>query len=1422
MRKWIVVAFEVLACAWSVAGGVRLWPGDTLNLQKCPGGKWPGWHLDAVKGVLDWRNYTSFEIVLSNRTAHAVRVCVSVKGDALQGRSPEGALELPPSGEGKFVCDLKPEPWRLDKPIGLVGMRGYPQAGGESQVFDLSRVSSIHVFRQKGDSPDDFEILSVKALDEKREQIVFKADGFLPFVDRFGQFKHLDWPGKVHAEGDLARAREDESKWLAGNAAGPDPDRDKYGGWAKGPQLKATGFFRTEKVDGKRWFVDPEGHLFWSLGIDCLNVGEGVTGIGFREAYFEWLPAKDDPSFGQFYGKTGWKAAHGFYAETNHVPYATYNFAAANMLRKYGGHWRESSVDLAHRRLKAWGVNTVGNWSQPEIYLARRTPYTVCLSTAGAPRLAGSKGWWGPLPDPGHPEFARKLRERARRMAAKMKDDPWCIGVFVDNELSWNDLPGLADVAERYYATVGRIVREELPNHLYLGSRIAWGSPAVYRACARHADVVSVNVYAAVFDRDLPADAVDKPLLNGEFHFGALDRGLFHAGLVPVKDQAARAGAFKTYVRSCLENPRVIGTHWFQWKDQPLTGRSDGENYQIGFLNVADAPYPEMVEAVREVSATMYPSRTVKFEREILVEAEDFTKKGGWKVDTQFTHKMGSAYLIAASAGRPVADAVTAVEIPEGGVWRCWVRTKDWVPAHHPGRFAVSIGGKESRVLGASGASGWRWEGAGEFALPAGKVELRLVDKSGWFARCDAVMLTKGDAAPPQVNRLDGPSGVTDGGEYDVVVVGAGTAGTCAAIAAARSGAGVALVHDRPVLGGNASSEIKVQIEGASVEHPNARETGIIEEAQLLRLALGKNATISDAFRALAERERRLAVFDSSRVMRVEKEGRRMSAVIARGTLDGKWTRYRGKMFIDCTGDGWLGWYAGLPYMTGREAKSEFNEAEAPDVADAVTMSGCISDGKFRFNSVVRDAPVKFETPAWAKVLPPGFTRKLKPVLHQYGGFSPMWWMEHPGDVDDFEDPEFARDELIRYYVAFWGWGKNEWEHRALLANEELLTIPFIDGRRETLRLVGDYVMTGNDEKSARMFPDRISYGGWPMDTHDPLGMKAVTSDGYWKHHPPLPIYSIPYRVLYSPSLDNFFFAGRCQSATHMALGSIRVMSTLATLGQVCGTAAAECVRRGETPREFGERHIAELQQRLLKDDMYIPAIENEDPLDVARTATAAASSSGERMYFRTSEPVEWFTKTHHIAHPSKRVGHDGWLYVEGATPQNVVDGISRPVLDIAHGWASDAAKPLPQWIRLDFAKPAMIGQVRITFNSDLQQRKPDAPMPRTLAKAYRVEVLSGGEWRKVAEVKDNWRRLAVHDFPRCEAAAVRVTVTETWGDPRAQIFEIRAYDFELGVARSIEVPFANANGVVVTPETCRELGRDLAKTIKAYLEEQA
>jgi len=771
----------------------------------------------------------------------------------------------------------------------------------------------------------------------------------------------------------------------------------------------------------------------------------------------------------------------------------------------------------------------------------------------------------------------------------------------------------------------------------------------------------------------------------------------------------------------------------------------------------------------------------------VWLEAEGFRSYGGWRLDTQFVHKMGSAYLLAPSAGVPVEDAVTHFMVPRTGVWRAWVRTKDWAPRHSPGKFALSVAGRESTILGANGKAGWRWEKAGDFELEAGSVEVRLVDKSGYFARCDAIIFTtdlnyqppeEGTSLDTERLRLQGMSSeVIDEGEYDIVVVGAGTTGMGAAIAAARNGARTALVFDRPVLGGNASSELGVSIQGASHAHPNAREGGLIEEVKLIR-ASRKFANNSMAYAAQAAGEKMLKLAPNQRVLKVEKDQPgHVTSVVSMNTLSGTWTRYRGKMFIDCTGDGWVGYYAGVPYRFGREGQEEFGEDEAPELADKRTMSGVIiSDGVWNFSFKDEGHPIEYVTPDWACVLPKNFRRKLKPLVKARDGFIPVWWIEHSGDIDDFEDPENARDELVKISFAYFGWGKNEWEHRELLRNYALTSVPFVDGRRETLRLMGDYILTGNDQKEGRIFDDRISYGGWPMDTHDPLGMMNPSGNGYWRAHPNLPIYTIPYRILYNSEFDNLFFAGRCSSVTHMALGSVRVESTLATLGQVCGTAAKMCLDTGLSPKCLGEGRIGELQQLLLKQDLYIPELKNLDPRDLARTATPSASSEQDRIWFEQSSSVNWAIDRFKLGFVHKRdVSRPGWCYSEGASPAAVIDGVSRIVGNDAHAWVSDERKQLPQTLTLRWPSTVEASEIRISFNTDFMPVHP-AAMPKALVKSYAVEVLSGGNWSVVAEERENWRRLAVHRFSRRQIDAVRIICRETWGSPSAQIFEVRVY----------------------------------------------
>ncbi len=750
----------------------------------------------------------------------------------------------------------------------------------------------------------------------------------------------------------------------------------------------------------------------------------------------------------------------------------------------------------------------------------------------------------------------------------------------------------------------------------------------------------------------------------------------------------------------------------------------------------------------------------------LFVETEDFEDYGRWRLDTQFTHKMGSAYLIASGVGEPIGSASTHVDIPRTGKWRVWARTKDWLPEFSPGTFTIGLDGKFGAKLGASRRDGWTWENAGDFELSQGRHILELKDISGYFGRCDAVILTEDMSYVPPHGmdelreerfRLTGDSAnIEDRGKFDVVVVGAGPGGVPAAIAAAREGAKVALIGDRPVLGGNASDEIGVNMCGAVVDKPAARETGITEEAACYR-ARHPAPGMSGAYRALVEAEKTLTVFTCERMLGVEMSGGTVRAVRCRNTMSGGWSRYEGKVFVDATGDGWLGYYAGAKYREGREAKNEFNEKEAPDVADSMTMSGLLHEPCVGvcYNAEKTDAPVAYTTPEWANVLPPGFKRRVRGVRGQ-------WWIEHSGHFDDCADPERARDELIRISFAYWGWLKNKSPVKDSAACYVMREVPIIDGRRESRRLIGDYILTANDCLSGRLFDDAVAYGGWSIDIHDPLGMSAPKSTGWCKLHPSVPIYTIPFRSLYSVNIPNLLMAGRDISASHAALGSTRVQSTCAVIGQAVGTAAAMCVSEGLSPRELGKSRIGELQRRLLRDDAYIPGLKNTDPSDLARGAKVTASSSAK-------ETVRYS--------PNARRGKAGFVTYGSVAPENVTDGVARPVGKESHAWVSAKDAPLPQWIRLDFPKPAEVGEVRLTFDSDLEFNAWLHRIAEELVKDYSLEGSADGEsWTTLADVTGNFQRHRVHRFAPRRLKSLRLTVKATYGAPEANVFEIRAY----------------------------------------------
>jgi len=623
------------------------------------------------------------------------------------------------------------------------------------------------------------------------------------------------------------------------------------------------------------------------------------------------------------------------------------------------------------------------------------------------------------------------------------------------------------------------------------------------------------------------------------------------------------------------------------------------------------------------------PKRDIQAVKEgfLWIDAEDFGNYGGWWLDTQFVHLMGSAYLIAAGVGTPVEDATVEVEIPRAGTYRLWVRAKNWQKEHSPGRFAVRVGDMLSDSdFGIADTEDWHWQSGGDFELPPGCTRIALHDLTGYYGRCDALLLTSDlDYAPPDAvaaivrerSRLTGlspdPKLV---GDFDVIVVGAGAAGSCAALTSARMGAKTALIQNRPVLGGNASIELGVPISGASCCHRNARESGIIEEVGRIKARYGY-PKMSEPFRVAAEQEPNLSMYMNQHVVNVGMENdHTIRAVKAVDTLTGEITVYRAKAFLDCTGDGWIGYYAKAEYRLGREARSEFNESLAPESPDQITMSGCLMGRRaLSYRAEHMGEPAPYVPPAWAAKLPPASRFGRRPRGFAGG----EWWLEHPGTIDDLWNAEKARDELIRISFGYWDYIKNAWPEREQAACYALTYVPITDAKRESRRLVGDYILNQNDVQNAVPFPDRISYGGWPLDVHHPEGIFSG-EEGPFDFNPRVPIYTIPFRCLSSKNIDNLLFAGRNMSVTHVALGTVRVQGTLAPLGQAAGTAAALCLQHNVTPRQLGTQHIRRLQQILLKHDQYIPGITNEDPDDLARKATITASSTADYEPFGHQE----------------------------------------------------------------------------------------------------------------------------------------------------------------------------------------------------------
>jgi hypothetical protein len=773
--------------------------------------------------------------------------------------------------------------------------------------------------------------------------------------------------------------------------------------------------------------------------------------------------------------------------------------------------------------------------------------------------------------------------------------------------------------------------------------------------------------------------------------------------------------------------------------------------------------------------------------REVIwLEAEGFDDTGKWSNDSQHVDLMGSPYLLATGVGRPVADAVTKVRVARAGTYRLWVRCRDWLPEHSPGRFQVLVGGDPSpTTFGKAATDAWQWVDGGEFELTPGEVEVRLHDLTGWWGRCDAVVLATGGFRPSDDSealageRLEhcGVSlEIKDAGSYDVVVVGGGPAGLGASVAAARNGCKVALVQDRPVLDGNASSEIQVRPMGYNGRPPDKiNVTGLAEEF-FPKQGWGSFAD-SKKMEAIVRAEEDISLFLNTRATGVEmargpgaplEAGRRgepgtIESVLALDVRSGQRMRFAAPLFIDCTGHGWVGYYAGAEYRMGQEAREEFGESLAPVKPGKRTMGNSL----YNCGIVTRAGPVEFECPEWAyqwksprDFEPGGSHRRMREPKRPEnfdlpsrgkgrqpnpgdanGGISRSWWVEYGGVRDTIKDAEKIRDERFRINVGLWNYAKNH-NPRTVKRNRnrELVWLNYVPGVRESRRLVGDYVMSQRDYDERIAHADSIAFTDWGPDVHHP--------EGFWvRGNDCIHVYqgrrtSVPYRTLYSRNIGNLFMAGRCHSATHIAMGGTRVMRPCMQMGQAAGTAAAVARRHDITARGVYQGHVGEVQQLLLKDGAYIIGIPNSDPRDMARDAAITASSAG-----------------------------------GDSAVAEVADGHTRPAGGETNAWMPKPGEPMPQWVELTWKAPRAFNMVHVTFLTD-----------RHVASRFNIEAHGGGAWKPLVEVSGDRRRRQVLGFERTTASRLRVVILAK-GAGEVGIAEIRIYDepdrvVEIAIAR--------------------------------------
>ena len=589
----------------------------------------------------------------------------------------------------------------------------------------------------------------------------------------------------------------------------------------------------------------------------------------------------------------------------------------------------------------------------------------------------------------------------------------------------------------------------------------------------------------------------------------------------------------------------------------------------------------------------------------ILVEAESFAGKGGWAIDNQSMTVMGSPYLLAHGLGRPVEDAVTTFDVRKAGEYHLWVRTRDWCSTwgrtESPGRFSVIVNGDAVDVeFGTEGVE-WHWQDGGVVILEKGKNSLALHDLTGFEGRCDAICFTSRDAAAPIARPSVRKGRPVRKVGYDLVVVGGGIAGCCAAISAAKNGCKVALVQNRPLLGGNNSSEVRVGLSGLIYKDPYPKLGSLLDEiggiGHWTRYEAMQDTTTERSkhiLEVLREHPEKMIhnagpasnyedakkldavmscpgidLFLNTQIVQTRKRGSRIVSVKGVDIEDGHETIIRGRLFADCTGDAVLGFLAGADYRMGRESREETGESLAPEKADSLVM-GTSVQWYSKENGSVQSFP---ECP-WALQFN---EENCIPIKHA------DWDWEAGLDRNQITEIEYIRDHALRAVYGNWDFLKNRYSRKDEFANSSLEWVAYIGGKRESRRLMGDIILNEHDLVNAVRYEDATFTTTWSIDLHYPLPTNGVEGEPFKAESRSKGItpYAVPYRCLYSRNVGNLFMAGRDISVTHVALGTVRVMRTGGMMGEVVGMAAGICKKHSAYPRDVYEDYLEELKQLM-------------------------------------------------------------------------------------------------------------------------------------------------------------------------------------------------------------------------------------------------